>query len=64
MSNRKECQHDINRDDHTVYLNSRTFMVSPEIKIGVCSVCYSSLQYEKAEDGTWVLKQAQEEDKI
>lgn len=58
----KKCQHDINRDDHTVYLNNRTFMVSPEMKIGVCSVCFDSLQYEKGEDGKWVIKQPSKEE--
>jgi len=58
----KKCQHDINRDDHTVYLNNRTFMVSPEMKIGVCSVCFASLQYEKCEDGKWIIKQPSKEE--
>ncbi len=60
--NSKKCQHDINRDDHTVYLNNRTFMVSPEMKIGVCSVCFASLQYEKGDDGKWIIKQSSKEE--
>lgn len=56
------CCHDINSKDCTIKMLNRRFMVSPDIKVGVCKVCGASFQYIKKEDGFVPSEEIENED--
>lgn len=55
------CQHDINKKNNSVILSKRRMMVAPSAVCGVCLNCGLSLRYIKQQDGSYVLKEVEDE---
>lgn len=61
MSERQECQHDINQKNHTMIISRKRFLVFPPIINARCTVCGETFQYIK-KSGTFDMVSKEEKE--
>lgn len=61
MSERQECQHDINQENHTMIISRKRFLVFPPIINTRCTVCGETFRYIK-KSGTFDMVSKEEKE--